>query len=157
MAMNSQSGPPSSERKRAPSGALLGPPTGGLFLGLAISQAAHSLEEFNFRLFEVLAPARYLSGLVSDDLASGFAVINTLIVALAFWTYFFRVRPAAAGAVGWIWAWALLELGNGIGHVLFAVSAAGYFPGVYTAPLLLVFSLALIFRLLRPAVHAAAP
>lgn len=155
--MNTQSGPTSSEHNRAPGSALPGPAAGGLFLGLAISQAAHSLEEFYFRLFDVLAPARYLSGLVSDDLAIGFAVINTLIVALAFWTYFFRVRPAAASAVGWLWGWSLLELGNGIGHSLFAVSAGGYFPGVYTAPLLLVFSLALICRLLRPVAHTATP
>ena len=57
-----------------------------LFLGLAITQAAHSIEEFYFRLFDVLAPARYLSGLVSDNLALGFAAINALIVVFVFWT-----------------------------------------------------------------------
>ncbi len=55
-----------------------------LFLGLAFTQAAHSIEEFYFRLFDVFAPARYVSGLISDNLALGFAVINTLIVAFVF-------------------------------------------------------------------------
>lgn len=122
----------------------------GLFLGLAISQAAHSIEEFYFRLFDVFAPARYLSGLINENLALGFAVVNALIVALAFWTYFFRVRSAAGSATAWIWGWLLVELGNGTGHIFFAADAGAYFPGILTAPFLLVFSLALMYRLVRP-------
>ncbi len=121
----------------------------GLFLGLAISQAAHAIEEFYFRLFDVFAPARYLSGLINENLALGFAVINALIVALAFWTYFFRVRPAVGSATAWIWGWLLVEIGNGTGHIFFAADAGAYFPGVYTAPFLLVFSFALVYRLVR--------
>ena len=127
---------------------LNSPSTKILFLGLAISQAVHSLEEFYFRLYDVFAPARFLSGVISDNLALGFAVINSLIVAYIFWTYFRRVRPAARSATAWIWAWSLLELGNGIGHIIFAADA--YFPGVLTAPLLLLFSLALVYRLVHP-------
>lgn len=123
--------------------------TSGLFLGLAISQAAHSIEEFYFRLFDVFASARYLSGLISENLALGFAIGNALVVTLAFWTYFFRVRPAVGSAKAWIWAWSLVELGNGIGHIFIAVDAGAYFPGVYTAPFLLVFSLALLYREVR--------
>ena len=123
--------------------------TSGLFLGLAISQAAHSIEEFYFRLFDVFAPARYLSGLISVNLALGFAIGNALVVTLAFWTYFFRVRRAVSSAIAWIWAWSLVELGNGIGHIFFAVDAGAYFPGVYTAPFLFVFSLALLYREVR--------
>jgi len=33
------------------------------FLALIVAQAAHSIEEYVFRLFEVLAPARFISGL----------------------------------------------------------------------------------------------
>ncbi len=122
-----------------------------LFLGLAVAQVAHSLEEFYFRLFDVLAPARYLSELISENLACGFAVINSTIVALAFWTYFFRVRPAGRSSAVWIWGWSLLELGNGTGHIFFTANAGGYFPGIYTAPFLLVFSLALMYRSIYPA------
>ena len=46
------------------------------FLALIIAQAAHSIEEYAFRLFDVLAPARFISGLLSDDLARGFAIAN---------------------------------------------------------------------------------
>ncbi len=128
----------------------MGPAHNGLFLGLAVTQAAHSIEEFHFRLFDVLAPARYLSGLVSDNLALGFAVINALIVAFVFWTYFRRVRPAARSATAWIWAWSLLEFGNGIGHIILAADVVGYFPGILTAPVLILFSLALMYRLVHP-------
>ena len=121
----------------------------GLFLGLAISQAAHSVEEFFFRLFDVFAPARFLSGLISENLALGFVVGNAMVVTLAFWTYFFRVRPAVSSATAWIWAWSLVELGNGTGHIFFAFDAGAYFPGVYTASFLLVFSLALLYRVVR--------
>jgi len=119
-------------------------------LGLAISQAAHSIEEYFFSLFDVFGPARFLSSLVAEDLAFGFAVVNTIVVAFIFWTYFFRIRPERPNARAWIWVWSLLELANGIGHVMLAVNAGGYFPGVVTAPLLILFSLALIYRLVHP-------
>ncbi len=128
----------------------MGPTHNGLLLGLAVTQAAHSIEEFYFRLYDVLAPARYFSGLVSDNLPLGFAVINALIVAFVFWTYFRRVRPAVRSARAWIWAWSLLELGNGIGHIIFAASVVAYFPGIFTAPVLILFSLALMVRLVHP-------
>lgn len=109
------------------------------------------MEEFQYRLFEVFAPARYISGLISENLALGFAIGNSLIVAFAFWTWLFRVRQSVRGAAAWIWGWSLVELANGVGHIYFASQAGAYFPGVYTAPLLLVFSLALLYRLVRPA------
>jgi hypothetical protein len=47
------------------------------FLALILAQAAHSIEEYLFRLFDVFAPARFVSRLVSNDLAVGFALVNT--------------------------------------------------------------------------------
>lgn len=122
----------------------------GLFLGLALTQAAHSIEEFYFRLYDVLAFTRWFVGLISSNLAFGFAVGNTLVVAFMFWTYFRRVRPAASSAPAWLWGWALLELANGSGHIILAADAGGYFPGLYTAPFLLLISLALVYRLVHP-------
>ena len=45
-----------------------------LFLALILTQAAHSVGEYVFRLYDVLLPARVISGLISDDLALGLAV-----------------------------------------------------------------------------------
>jgi hypothetical protein len=119
------------------------------FLLLIASQALHSIEEHHYALWEVLAPARFLSGLVSNDLSLGFAVVNTAIVAFGIWTYLVPVRQNRSYAPQIAWFWIILEFANGLGHVALAVSSQAYFPGVYTAPLLLVFSSYLAMQLMR--------
>ena len=121
------------------------------FLALIVAQAAHSIEEYVFRLFDVLAPARFVSGLFSSDLARGFAIANIALVLFGVWCYVARVRRGLPSARGLAWFWALLEVGNGISHSALAIRRGGYFPGVATAPLLLGISVYLIARL------AAAP
>lgn len=117
------------------------------FLALILAQAAHSIEEYAFRLFDVLAPARFISSLFSSDLARGFAIANILLVLFGAWCYVARVYRGHPSARRLAWFWALLELGNGVGHSAFALAHGGYFPGVVTAPLLLGISVYLIARL----------
>jgi hypothetical protein len=117
------------------------------FLALIVAQAAHSIEEYVFRLFDVLAPARFISGLLSRDLAQGFAFANIALVLFGVWCYVVPVQRGLPSARGFAWFWALLELGNGIGHTAFAFARGSYFPGVATAPLLLGISVYLIARL----------
>ena len=117
------------------------------FLALILAQAAHSIEEYAFRLFDVLAPARFISSLFSSDLARGFAIANAGLVLFGAWCYLARVRHGRPSARRLAWFWALLELGNGLGHCAFALAYRGYFPGVVTAPLLLGISVYLIARL----------
>ena len=118
------------------------------FLALILAQAAHSIEEYAFRLFDVLAPTRFISSLFSSDLARGFAIANAALVLFGVWcvTRVYRRLPSARRLA---WFWALLELGNGVGHCAFALAHGGYFPGVGTAPLLLGTSIYLIARLRR--------
>jgi Protein of unknown function with HXXEE motif len=123
--------------------------TANAFLLLAIFQALHSLEEYVGRLWEHLAPARFVSSLVSDNLPVGFAIINIGIVALAFWCYLVPVRRSLPGARGIVLFWAILESVNGAGHILFGINAGGYFPGLYTAPLLLPSGLYLLVQASR--------
>jgi hypothetical protein len=108
-----------------------------LFLALILTQAAHSIEEYAFRLYEVLAPARIISGLVSSNLAVGFASVNAALVLFGFWCYFARVRKGNRSGRGWAWFWTILEASNGTGHLLLAAGRGAYFPGAATAPLLL--------------------
>lgn len=108
-----------------------------LFLALILTQAAHSVEESVFRLYDVLAPARIISGLVSSNLAVGFAAVNAALILFGFWCYFARVRNGHRSGRGWAWFWTILEASNGTGHLLLAAGRGGYFPGVATAPLLL--------------------
>lgn len=121
------------------------------FLALIVAQAAHSVEEWVFALYDVFAPARFVSGLVSSNLATGFAILNAGIVALGVWCYAARVRPAHPSARTWMWAWVALEVANGISHSAMSAMRASYFPGVATAPFLLVFAIYLAMLLLREA------
>lgn len=107
------------------------------FLLLILTQAAHSVEEYAFRLYEVFAPARFLAGVLNDDPAFGFALGNAGLVLFGLWCYAARVRPDHPSAPLFAWSWAVLEFVNGIGHTALALSEGGYFPGVATAPLLL--------------------
>ncbi len=109
-----------------------------VFLFLILAQGAHSIEEYATRLYEVFAPARFVSSLVSNDLSLGFLVVNAALVAFGLWCWAVPVRSGWRAARGLAWFWTLLELGNGIGHSVLALSRGGYFPGVATAPLLLV-------------------
>jgi hypothetical protein len=45
--------------------------------------------------------------------------------------------------------WPLIEIANGFGHIALASAADGYFPGLYTAPLLIAAGLWLIACLVR--------
>jgi hypothetical protein len=108
-----------------------------VFLFLILAQGAHSIEEYVTKLYEVFAPARFVSSLVSSDLALGFAVANAALVTFGLWCWAVPVRSGWRVAPGLIWFWTILELGNGISHSALALSRGGYFPGVVTAPLLL--------------------
>ena len=122
-----------------------------LFLWLIVAQAAHSLEEYFFRLYDVLAPARWVSGLFSSNPRVGFAIANALLVLFGLWGYLARVRTSHSSGPAWAWFWAVLEIANGVGHLAFAATAGSYFPGAATAPLLLALSLALVTSLGRTA------
>jgi len=107
------------------------------FLFLILAQGAHSIEEYVTKLYEVFAPARFVSSLVSNDLSLGFLVVNAALVTFGLWRWAVPVRSSWHAARGLVWFWTIVELGNGIGHSALALSRSGYFPGVATAPLLL--------------------
>jgi len=101
------------------------------------------------KLYEVFAPARFVSGLVSDDLSTGFLIVNAALVAFGIWCYVSPVRSGWPSARGLAWFWVVLELGNGVGHLVLAAFRGGYFPGVATAPLLILAAIGLGVLMLR--------
>ena len=121
------------------------------FALLILVQAAHSIEEYVFRLFDVFAPARWVASLFSTNLALGFALANTALVLFGVWCYVARVRPSHPSARAYAWFWVCLEFGNGVSHMILASLEGGYFPGVGTAPLLISSACYLAFTLTRPA------
>ena len=119
------------------------------FLALILAQAAHSVEEYVFGLYQVFGPARFVSGLLSDDLARGFIIANAALVLFGLWCYMARVRTGHRSAVAWAWLWVFVECGNGVAHPVIALMRGAYFPGVATAPALLALSIYLAAQILR--------
>ena len=119
------------------------------FLLLIVAQAAHSVEEYVFHLYDVFMPARVISSLFGSDLAFGFAVFNVALVLFGVWCYVARVRPAHPSVRQWVWPWVIVEASNGIVHPAVALGRGEYFPGVITAPVLLVLAFSLGSRLIR--------
>lgn len=105
------------------------------------AQAAHSLEEYLGRLWEVFPPARFLTGLVATDLRAGFIGLNLALIGFGLWCVFWPVRKGWPSAVGLAWCWVVVETINGIVHQAWALSRQSYEPGVITAPILLALAL----------------
>ena len=127
--------------------AAIAPP----FLLLILAQALHSTEEFLFRLWDHLPPARFVANLFGIPPPLGFLIANSLLVLFGLWCWLALVRPGRRSARAVAWGWAGLELANGLGHIALALAAGGYFPGVATAPLLIAAGAWLIARLRRTA------
>ena len=83
-----------------------------------LGQCAHSVEEYIGRLWESFPPARFVSGLVSEDLERGFLLLNLALVAFGLWCWLWPVRRGWPVALPLAWAWVAIEIINGIGHSL---------------------------------------
>jgi hypothetical protein len=118
-----------------------------LFLALILTQAGHSIEEYSTRLYDVLAPARLVSSLFSDDRSIGFAIFNASLVAFGLWCFFGPVLHSTRWALKLAWFWVVLEALNGCVHIAWAPSAGAYRPGLATAPILLAIALVLGWQL----------
>jgi hypothetical protein len=119
----------------------------GWFALLIAAQGAHSIEEYETRLYDAFAPARFVSDRLGLDRPIGFIIANTLLVGFGLWCWLARVRPQRGAWRGFAWFWAVLESANGTGHLLLALAAGGYFPGLLSAPLLLGLGVTLALRL----------
>jgi hypothetical protein len=120
-----------------------------MFLMLMVTQAAHSIEEYDGRLWENFPPARFVSGLVSSRHGRGFLILNVLLLAFGFWCYFWPVRRQWPAAMAIVWIWVVIEIINGIVHPAWALQQGHYVPGVLTAPFLLVLALVVAREMVR--------
>ena len=117
------------------------------FITLVAIQAAHSIEECLGRLFEVFPPARFVSGLLSQDLQRGFIIGNVALVSFGLWCFVWPIRRRWRSAVTIGWLWVTIELVNGVVHPLWSLHEQSYTPGVATAPMLFVAALYLARQL----------
>ena len=118
------------------------------FLFIAIVQGFHSIEEYFGKLWDVYPPATFLCGLVSSDLKIGFLIINIslFIVLILIWLTTFSKSYSSKGL---LWFWAIMELINGFGHSVWAITKGSYTPGLATAPILIFLAVLLIRLLLK--------
>lgn len=127
------------------------------FLALVVVQTAHSVEEYLGRLWDVFPPARFVTGLISEDRRFGFIAFNVALISFGIWCFFWPVLRRWSSAIAFMSFWVVIELINGAGHILWSVQARGYTPGVITAPLLLILALVLGWALRKEAVTFSSP
>ena len=87
-------------------------------------------------MHDVFAPARFVSSLISSDLVFGFVTFNAALVTFDPWRWAVPVLRRAPCS----WIRLVLDhygTGNGIGYSAIALARASYFPGLLTAPVLL--------------------
>jgi hypothetical protein len=111
------------------------------FGALVLAQAAHSIEEYAGRLWESFPPARLLTGAIASDRELGFLIINVALIAFGLWCLAWPLWRHWPSAVPLAAFWAVLEIINGAGHLLWSFGQGGYTPGVATAPVLLLLAL----------------
>lgn len=119
------------------------------FLVLVLVQGLHSIEEYVGKLWETFPPARVLCSMVSDNLVTGFLIINIGLFVFGLWCWLFPLRKNYFYAQFLIWFWIVLELVNGIGHPIWTIMQKAYTPGMLTAPIILVISIILFRKLLN--------
>lgn len=116
------------------------------FLLLVLVQALHSIEEYYGRLWEVFAPAKFISSLVSNDHEKGFVIINIGLFIAGMLIWLAAVRNNSSAIIP-VWVLTILEMINSIGHSIWAVMEKNYVPGVATAPFLLILAIYLVTQL----------
>ena len=117
------------------------------FIALILIQALHSYEEILFKLWEVLKPARFISQLLDDDLAYGFTIANIIIIFLGLICCILVFKFDDQNARKIVWFWVTVEYINFLIHSTNSLILMAYFPGVWSAQLLLVCSLYLNIQL----------
>ena len=112
-----------------------------LLLGIA-AQCLHFTEEF-ITGFHDRAPR--LLGLV--PWSSEFFVTFNLVWLAVWMVSLVGIRHGIQAAWFPVWFFALAMTGNGVAHPLLSVATGGYFPGLYTSPVVGGIGLALLSRL----------
>ena len=118
------------------------------FLLLVLTQAAHSIEEYYGKLWEVYAPAKFITGLVSSDHEKGFVIINIALFIAGMLIWVAAVRNNLS-AIVLVWILTIMEIINSIGHSVWAIMERDYVPGVATAPILFILAIYLLRQITK--------
>lgn len=127
----------------------MGYKTTKIFLILVVLQAAHSVEEYVGRLWEVFAPASYLTGLISNNHDFAFLVLNIGFIVFGIFCWLFIISTKSEISTIILWFWIIIELINGFGHTIYAIFQKEYVPGLITSPLIFITALFLVKQMKR--------
>ena len=119
------------------------------FLALVFVQGLHSIEEYSNKLYEVFEFTNNVCKMINPDPRVGFVIGNVIFFVFGLLCYLVPVRMGWPSGRFFIWLWIVIEVLNGILHPAVAFSRGGYFPGVETAPFLLVLALWLAVLLVK--------
>ena len=84
-----------------------------IFLLLVLAQGLHSVEEYFGQLWNVFPPAKFVTGLISENPETGFLIINIGFFIFGIWCWFFPVLRNYNYARGLIWFGIVIEMING--------------------------------------------
>jgi hypothetical protein len=125
------------------------------FLLLILSQGFHSAEEYFTRLWDVFAPARILSNLVSTNTEKGFIIINIFLFIAGIICWILISMKNGRKFLPLIWFFIVIEFINGIGHPLWGILERQYVPGLASALIVLVINVYLTFQIRNPRIRNA--
>jgi len=120
------------------------------FLALVLFQGLHSIEEYIGEIWVIFTPAKFLTGLISENNEQGFIIANIMFFFFGIWCWLCPINQNKTYARTLVWIWVVIEMINGTGHSIVALNNRAYFPGVITALFLLPISLYLLRFLLVP-------
>ena len=112
-------------------------------------QAAHSVEEYVFKLYERFPPMRFIYRSVPELARPAFIVFNLFLFLFGLFCYFYWVRPERKGAAIIIWIWIAIQIVTISAHLVWAILTGGYNPGLATVPLFIPVVIYLIYQLRR--------
>ena len=125
---------------------------GKTYLCLGIAQAIHSMEEMFSHLYDFFWTAtgffqHYIPNLPQFKMSAElFAILNMGFIVIILATVPF-VELNRHWAMVFAWCWGIIEVLNGLIHMIGVVVFSGYVPGALSAPILFIVGLLLIIRL----------
>lgn len=119
------------------------------FLFLVLSQGMHSVEEYFTRLWEVFAPARIVSNLISPDTEKGFLIINICLFFAGIISWILISTKNGRKFLPLVWFFIIIEFINGIGHPLWGILGWHYMPGLVSSLIILLINIYLTLQVMN--------
>lgn len=116
---------------------------------MVLLQAAHSVEEYVFKLYERFPPMQFIYAQAPELARPAFIAFNLLLFLFGMICFFYWVRPGRKGAKIIVWIWIAIQIVTIAAHLVWAILIGGYNPGLVTVLLFIPVVIYLIYWLRR--------